>query len=49
MLMPIAIILLLLWGLGLLTSTTLGGFVHILLVAAVIVALARLIQGQRAL
>lgn len=47
--MPIAIILLLLWGLGLLTSTTLGGFVHILLVAAVIVALARLIQGQRAL
>ena len=49
MLMTIAIILLILWGLGLLTSTTLGGFIHILLVAAVIVILVRLIQGRRVL
>jgi hypothetical protein len=45
--MTIAIILLLLWVLGLVTSSTLGGFLHILLVAAVIVILVRLIQGRR--
>jgi len=49
MLMTIAIILLLLWVLGLVTSTTMGGFVHILLVTAVIVILVRLIQGRRVL
>lgn len=49
MLMTIAIILLILWALGLLTSTTLGGFIHILLVLAVIVILVRLIQGRRVL
>ncbi|RPJ34285.1 MAG: lmo0937 family membrane protein [Verrucomicrobiaceae bacterium] len=49
MLMTIAIILLLLWVLGLVTSSTLGGFIHILLVAAVIVILVRLIQGRRVL
>lgn len=49
MLMTIAIILLILWILGLVTSSTLGGFVHILLVAAVIIILVRLIQGRRVL
>ncbi|HSP43047.1 MAG TPA: lmo0937 family membrane protein [Luteolibacter sp.] len=49
MLMTIAIILLLLWVLGLVTSSTLGGFIHILLVAAVIVILVRVIQGRRVL
>ena len=49
MLMAIVIILLLLWGLGLIISYTLGGFIHILLVAAVIVILVRLIQGRRVL
>lgn len=49
MLMTIAIILLLLWILGLVTSSTLGGFIHILLVAAVIVILVRVIQGRRIL
>jgi hypothetical protein len=36
-----------LWGLGLLTSYTLGGFIHILLVLAVIVVVIRVIQGRR--
>ncbi len=49
MLMTIAIILIVLWALGLVTSTTLGGFIHILLVIAVIVILIRLIQGRRVL
>lgn len=49
MLMTIAIILLLLWVLGLVTSSTLGGFVHILLVLAVIMILIRVIQGRRIL
>ena len=47
MLWTIAVVLLVLWALGLLTSTTLGGFVHLLLVAAVAVLLVRLIQGRR--
>jgi hypothetical protein len=47
--MTIAIILLILWALGLVTSSTLGGFIHILLVAAVIVILVRVIQGRRVL
>jgi hypothetical protein len=47
--MTIAIILLLLWVLGLVTSSTLGGFIHILLIAAVIVILVRVIQGRRVL
>lgn len=47
--MTIAIILFILWGLGLLTSTTLGGLIHMLLVAAVIVMIVRLIQGRRVL
>jgi len=47
MLLTIALILLVLWGLGLVTSFTMGGFVHILLVAAVVVIVVRLIQGRR--
>jgi len=47
LLWTIAIILLILWLLGLVTSYTLGGFVHILLVLAIIVILIRVIQGRR--
>jgi hypothetical protein len=47
--MIIAIVLLILWGLGLVTSTTMGGFIHILLVVAVIVVLIRVIQGKKIL
>ena len=43
----IVIILLVLWLLGLVSSYTLGGFIHILLVVAVVVLLIRLIQGRR--
>ena len=46
MLMTIAIILLVLWGLGLVSSYTMGGFIHILLVVAVVVIVIRLIQGR---
>jgi hypothetical protein len=47
MLWTIAILLLVLWGLGLVTSYALGGFIHILIVAAVVLVLVRLIQGRR--
>ena len=47
MLWTIAVILLVLWMLGLVSSYTIGGFIHILLVLAVIVVLIRLIQGRR--
>lgn len=47
MLESIAIVLLILWVLGLVTSYTLGGFIHILLVVAVVVVLLRVIQGRR--
>jgi hypothetical protein len=47
MLMTIAIILVVLWALGLVTSYTLGGFIHILLVLAVIIFVVNLIQGRR--
>lgn len=47
MLETIAIILVVLWLLGFLTSYTMGGFIHILLVIAVIVIVIRLIQGRR--
>jgi hypothetical protein len=47
MLWTIAVILAVLWLLGLLTAYTLGGFIHILLVLAVIVVLIRVIQGRR--
>ncbi|HET9471549.1 MAG TPA: lmo0937 family membrane protein [Usitatibacter sp.] len=48
MLYTIAIILVVLWLLGMVTSTTMGGFVHVLLVIAVIVILLRLISGRNA-
>ncbi|HEU5153653.1 MAG TPA: lmo0937 family membrane protein [Gemmatimonadales bacterium] len=47
MLETIAIILLVLWVLGLVSSYTVGGFIHILLVAAIIIFLVRIIQGRR--
>jgi len=49
MLETIAIILIVLWLLGLVTSYTVGGFIHILLVAAVIIFLVRIVQGRRPL
>jgi hypothetical protein len=47
MLESIAIILLVLWALGLVTSYTLGGFIHVLLVLAIVVIAIRVIQGRR--
>jgi hypothetical protein len=49
LLWTLAVILLILWLLGLVTSYTLGGFIHILLVVAIIVVLIRVIQGRRAI
>ncbi len=49
MLYTIAVVLLILWALGLVTSVTMGGFVHVLLVIAVIVVLLRVISGRRVL
>ena len=46
MLETIAVILLILWLLGLVTSYTLGGFIHLLLVIAVVLVLVRLISGN---
>lgn len=46
MLETIAIILIVLWLLGLVTSYTIGGFIHVLLVLAIIVILIRVIQGR---
>ncbi len=46
MLIGIATLLLILWVLGLVTSYTLGGFIHILLVVAIIMFLVRIIQGR---
>ncbi|HVW86722.1 MAG TPA: lmo0937 family membrane protein [Bryobacteraceae bacterium] len=48
MLWTIFVILLVLWLLGLVTSYTLGGFIHILLVIAIAVALIQIISGRRA-
>jgi hypothetical protein len=47
MLWTIALILIVLWVLGLVSSYTLGGFLHILLVLAIVVILIRVIQGRR--
>ena len=47
MLETIAVILIILWLLGLVSSYTMGGFIHILLVIAVVVIVVRLIQGRR--
>ena len=46
MLWTIAVLLLILWMLGMVSSYTLGGFIHILLVLAVIAVLVRIIQGR---
>lgn len=47
MLETIAIVLIVFWVLGLVSSYTMGGFIHILLIIAVVVILIRLIQGRR--
>jgi hypothetical protein len=47
MLYTIAAVLLILWLLGLVTSYTLGGFIHVLLVIAVVVVLLRIISGRK--
>ena len=49
MLWTIAVILVILWLLGLLSSHAMGGFIHVLLVVAIIMVLVRLIQGRRAI
>ena len=47
MLETIAIILIILWLVGLVSSYTMGGFIHILLVIAIVVILVRVVQGRR--
>lgn len=47
MLETIAIVLLVLWALGLVSSYSMGGFIHVLLVVAIVVILIRVIQGRR--
>ena len=47
MLWTIAVILVILWLLGLVSSYTMGGFIHVLLVIAIILVLLRVIQGRR--
>ena len=47
MLWTIFVILLILWGLGLMTGYTMGGVIHALLVIAIVVVLIQVIQGQR--
>ena len=49
MLYTIAVILVILWLLGLVTSYTMGGFIHVLLVIAIVVILVRVISGRKAL
>jgi hypothetical protein len=49
MLYTLALILLILWALGLVGSYTMGGFIHLLLVAAIVLVLVRVIQGRRLL
>jgi hypothetical protein len=48
MLWTVFVILLILWGLGLMTGYTMGGVIHILLVIAIVVMLVRVIQGRKA-
>lgn len=47
MLWTLAVVLVILWLLGLVTSYTMGGFIHVLLVIAIIVVLFRVIQGRK--
>ena len=49
MLYTIAVVLIVLWLLGLVTSTTMGGFIHVLIVIAVVVILLRMISGRKVL
>jgi hypothetical protein len=49
MLFTIAVILLVMWALGLVSSYSMGGFIHLLLVAAIVLALVQLVSGRRAL
>lgn len=49
MLYTIAVVMIILWLLGLVTSTTMGGLIHVLLVIAVVMILVNIIQGRRAL
>ncbi len=49
MLWTVAIVLLVLWALGLVTSYTMGGFIHFLLVIAIVVVLINVIQGRKVL
>ena len=49
MIWTIAVVLLVLWALGLVTSYTLGGLIHLLLVTAVVLLLVRVIQGRKIL
>lgn len=49
MLYMIAVVLIILWLLGLVTSYTMGGFIHLLLVIAIVVVLVRVIRGQKVL
>ncbi len=49
MLYTVAVVLIILWLLGLVSSYTMGGFIHILLVIAVVMILLRIISGQRPL
>jgi hypothetical protein len=47
MLWTVAVVLIILWLLGVVTSYTLGGFIHVLLVVAIIVVLVRVIKGEK--
>lgn len=47
MLMTIAVILIVLWLLGMVSSYTIGGLIHVLLVVAIVIVLVRVIQGRR--
>ncbi|MGD1042289.1 MAG: lmo0937 family membrane protein [Sedimentisphaerales bacterium] len=49
MLYTLAVVLIILWLLGLVTSNTMGGFIHVLLVIAVVVILVRIISGRKPL
>ena len=47
MLWTVCVILLVLWALGLVTSTTMGGFIHVLLVVAIVIILVNFISGRK--
>jgi len=49
MLYTVALLLVIMWALGLITSYSMGGFIHLLLVIALVVVLVRIIQGRRVL